>query len=769
MDINFTLNNVSCNGLSDGSISIDSVDLTPPEQITYGSNFTIDWSDNIDTNNISDNNLIASSLSANTYGFRIFGNSNYSDWTYVNITEPDILDVAKITKYNNPCDSNASVVVDISGGTPPYSVIYDTLLVTGSGNQLIFSGLNINYDNVIRVVDSRGCSSETDSTVSIVFSSPSIDFVSQSPPLIYDDHPESFIFTVTGYGPFKINIWESLNGIKSSIINSIEFFDTTYITSIVDNVYTYNIASLIYPGNYIFDIFDSNNCYITTETVQIQNSVPLSVNVVATNNNPINNSFVIPISPILDTLLIPFNMIVNNSTILDFIKSINLQDKILLKVNNIDYLQTIIKFNKNKSNYNNNQIDILQLGPTPDLWFFSIQITKGFDYTTIPEILIENVVLSFNNTEIPVEPFFNNESNTIKLLRGSLLTSAFNTAQFNVNKKVGIYKLENNEFALLQEAIASYIYNFFNTYIAGSIFCINILDNSLLNTIFDIYNVPNFTFSIQQLEYQKKLKSIINFLNNYNLDIYIAATENIENNGTISMNIIGGYPQDDTYNISYHYWNSQQLQNIFLNNQLLTSPKISFLQHGVYVVKVSDQYNNKIKILNGINYDNHYSESLDYINNVIDASKELLNFQYGDLLIPIDLVTVNNTSNFTSIIPGTPAPPPQPSGTTIILNPDIIDIYVTNNNTYNNSISINISPTNINCLITGPNGYSRVFSNKTRFINLPPGVYNINGDNVQLMTNYLINNSFKIYVTNNLQENINIVFNSYFNKPIIGN
>lgn len=767
MDIDYTINNVTCNGDDNGSISIDTVTLTSGEFNLYGLNYTIDWTDNIPSENIITNNFVAISLPADTYGFRIFGNSNYSAWTYVDVTEPDELSINSITKSHNPCENNSSITVNVTGGTPPYTATYDVLSVTSSGNSILFSGLNINYSSIISVTDANNCSVNSDSTIDIEFSSPSVSFLDQSPPRIYDDHLESFTFSITGAGPFKIIIWNSENGIKQSVYNTIDFFNTSYITSITDNIFSYNIGSLLFPGSYIFDIFDSNNCSITSSEVNAINSNPLSVNIVSTNNNPIDNSFYVTTSTIFDTLLIPYNLLVNNNTILDFIKALNNNDKILLQLNDVEYLQKVIKFNKNKSNYNNNYIDILQLGPTQDLWFFSIQISIGFDYSTITNIFTDNLYLVYNNEQFIVVPELNNDSSSIKLIRGSILSPSFNTAQFSKNSKIGLYNLENNIYNFLYELDYAQKDTLYNTYSVGSILCLNILDHPMLVSNFDI-STPSFSASLDKLSYQQKIYSSLEYLNNTTKTILCAATQNFQHNGSINMLISGGYITSN-YNISYKYWNesTNTLENIYFNNNILTDSRAFGLKEGIYILRITDIYNNKIKTVNSISYDTHYAEAINYINNVLNTTTTNIDFVYGDLLIPIFRYSVSSSTIQNNIIgtePDEVIDPPEP----IDLFPDIIDINVTTNTSYNNNLLININPNNILCNISGPNGYYKIFSNGTRFNNLPPGVYYINGESSYLSSNYLFNNPTTIYVTNNLEENVNIIFNSYLNQYILG-
>ena len=110
MNIDYTINNVSCNGGDDGSISIDTITLTSGEYNIYGFNYTIDWTDNIDNEQLLNSNLIATSLSADTYGFRLFGNSTYSSWTYVNVTEPLPLTINSIIKKFEYINAKAFVI-----------------------------------------------------------------------------------------------------------------------------------------------------------------------------------------------------------------------------------------------------------------------------------------------------------------------------------------------------------------------------------------------------------------------------------------------------------------------------------------------------------------------------------------------------------------------------------------------------------------------------------------------------------------------------------
>jgi|694.fasta_scaffold18288_4 hypothetical protein len=770
MNIDYTINNVSCNGGDDGSISIDTITLTSGEYNIYGFNYTIDWTDNIDNEQLLNSNLIATSLSADTYGFRLFGNSTYSSWTYVNVTEPLPLTINSIIKNNNPCNTNATITVNISGGTPPYTTTYDIYSIVGSGTEVVFSGLNIDLSSLISVTDTEGCSVTSDSTTDIVFSNTTIDFLSQSPPLIYDDHLESFTFSITGYGPFKILIWNTDdNGNKNTVVDTIEFFDTSYLTSINNNIFTYDIGSIIYPGSYIFDIIDSNNCSITTSVLNAQNSNPLSVNLTSTNNNPIDNGFFINTSTIFDTLLIPINLIINNNNLLNFIKQLNLNDKILIKINDVEYLQKVILFNKNKSNIDNNYLDILQLAPSLDWWFFSIPIAIGFDYTTLTNIFTDNIRLVYNNEEYTIIPELDNESSTIKLIRGALISTAFNTSQFSKNNKVGVYSLSGSEYTLIQEIESTYNTSLYNTYVAGLVYHINFMDNNIINSNIDIFNPQIDAPSLDKLSYQQKVKNALAFINNTNNTTYIAASQNYQNNGGITFNITGGYI-DNNYSIEYKYWNeeSNNLQNIYLNNNPLTQTRAYGLKEGVYIVKITDKYNNKIKILNNISYDNHYSEALNYIYNIFNTTPSNLNFQYGDLLIPVYRLGSSSTTLQNSII-GTDPPIIPPVPDPIILTEEIIQVNVTNNSIYNNSLIVTINPTNISAHISGPNGYNKIFSNKTQFNNLPPGVYYISGNDNELRNNYLFNKLTKVYVSNNLQDNINIIFDSYLNQYIVGN
>ena len=97
-----TINNVSCFGLSDGSVTLAIAGGTP----TY----TEDWG----TNN-------PLSLSAETYNYTITDNNGCTYSDSITITEPqELIAIANINNVLCKDENNGSVTLNISGGTNPY-------------------------------------------------------------------------------------------------------------------------------------------------------------------------------------------------------------------------------------------------------------------------------------------------------------------------------------------------------------------------------------------------------------------------------------------------------------------------------------------------------------------------------------------------------------------------------------------------------------------------------------------------------------------------
>ncbi|PLX10368.1 MAG: adhesin, partial [Marinilabiliales bacterium] len=131
---------VSCNGGSDGSVTLAVTGGTPP--------YTYQWDDPM-----SQTTQTASGLMAGTYTVVITDQVLATDSVLVTITEPSVIMVNHmITDDSGSCDGGIDITV--SGGTPAYSYIWSNTEMTEDVSSLC-SG---NYG--LTVTDANGCSSE---------------------------------------------------------------------------------------------------------------------------------------------------------------------------------------------------------------------------------------------------------------------------------------------------------------------------------------------------------------------------------------------------------------------------------------------------------------------------------------------------------------------------------------------------------------------------------------------------------------------------------
>jgi large repetitive protein len=140
--------NVTCNGLNNGSISVNAGGGSGGLQF------------NLQPGNITNSVGAFTSLSPNNYTITVTDNSGCSTQTVVVITQPIILGWASVTPTNVTCNglSNGSISSNVSGGTSPYTY---TLMPASATNNFGYFG-NKPYGNyTISVSDNKGCSLST--------------------------------------------------------------------------------------------------------------------------------------------------------------------------------------------------------------------------------------------------------------------------------------------------------------------------------------------------------------------------------------------------------------------------------------------------------------------------------------------------------------------------------------------------------------------------------------------------------------------------------
>ncbi|MEA3443460.1 MAG: T9SS type A sorting domain-containing protein, partial [Bacteroidota bacterium] len=137
ISIAMTIVNVSCNAYSDGNVATTVTGGTTP--------YSYNWSNGTTLENVS-------GLSAGNYYLNIEDANGCINNDPFQITQPAELIVNTITTSTSCFDSiNGSACVDISGGTSPYSVLWDNQ-ANSNCIQYLASG---NY--IVTVVDNNGC------------------------------------------------------------------------------------------------------------------------------------------------------------------------------------------------------------------------------------------------------------------------------------------------------------------------------------------------------------------------------------------------------------------------------------------------------------------------------------------------------------------------------------------------------------------------------------------------------------------------------------
>lgn len=150
---NLTANNITCNGFDNGSINTSVSGGTSP--------YSFSWSNGQNTQNIA-------SLSAGNYSLAITDNNGCTLNLNTTITEPAALSAnIAITSfstgaYDVSCfgASDAAIIVNTTGGTTPYSYLWNNGTVTQSLNN-ISAG---NYS--VTVSDNNGCTANDNITLS---------------------------------------------------------------------------------------------------------------------------------------------------------------------------------------------------------------------------------------------------------------------------------------------------------------------------------------------------------------------------------------------------------------------------------------------------------------------------------------------------------------------------------------------------------------------------------------------------------------------------
>ena len=214
------INDVSCNGLNDGTAMASASGGTIP--------YTYLWSDN-------QTNDTASSLTAGAYSITITDNNDCIDSASVQINEPDVLSITLDSSKNILCNGNSDGAINVStnGGTFPY------LYQWSNGNTSdSLSGLTVGrYD--VTVTDNNGCTDTLGTTL---------------------NEPDRLQFN------FDSLIDVSCNGQGNGQIKTSAQGGTLPYTYQWSNGDTLDSLESLTPGIYTLSLTDANNCFFIDST-----------------------------------------------------------------------------------------------------------------------------------------------------------------------------------------------------------------------------------------------------------------------------------------------------------------------------------------------------------------------------------------------------------------------------------------------------------------------------------------------------------------------
>ncbi len=745
------------------------------------------------------NGFFVNGLGTGTYTANILGGSIPITSVQYQVNSPAPISITQVVLNNEPCASEGSIHIGFTGGQPPYIVSYGTqsvILPSGSG----FVGkipVTVQSSGNVSVRDANNClASGSNFTFNFPNANPQYNIISKTPPAIHDSFLQDYKFTLLfGEGPHRINIYSSTTGEKGNVITSIDEYDTTVIESlkqpgseIFDSSgnqigiqlsqdlnsnpieYSYDIGSQIYPGSYVFEFVNQDNCTFLTDVQTAENIIPLSAELITVNDFPLDIGTQVLSQPILDTLFIPYRMLISDSEVLSYISNITERSDIRLEIGNQIFDRKAIYGSVNCDTHS--LVNIKFFGFKNNEWFFTIPFYKGFDISDTSEvdILNENISLVISDSKkIKIDKEYNNNVGTIKLLKGSVLTTDLNLSQFKNDKDITLSRLlSDGTFEELAMATVGDKVYLQNKHIAGSIFMIDFLKNTQTSEDLRTNDISSVSFDCRTN--QKAIANNYQFLNNLNnfdlLDsLYVKRSGGSLHGGFLTLLLSGGYPD---YIISYKYYDQEtkSLVDLRLNNESVDNKTfLESIKPGAYIVKITDQNGNKLKAVNDTPYDNFYSKMIDFIINDLHTDTETLNFKHGDLLI-----NIYDSSKITNPPPAIPSFPPQ-----ITPTPPTVDIptvtttthEVSPNTIYTNELVIQTDPVKVKFTVSGPLGYKKTFSDRVKLIQMPAGVYTIEGNTKDLYNKYLYQDKRRVFINPDTKVLSTLNFESYKDSIII--
>ena len=243
IDLTAVLTNVTCNGLSNGSINI-----TP----TGGTvNYSFNWSNGAISEDLQ--NLVAGN-----YSLTITDAQSCQFDTLLTVTEPAVLQVSSVNT-NILCFGNSTGGIDLSviGGTLPYSYTWSNGILTEDLTAIPFGSYTVD------IIDNNGCTLQYTTTLTQPAQPLSVSETHQDI-LCYGNSTGNIDLTVTGGTPGYNYSWDTGQNSEDII----------------------NLPS----GTYNVLIEDANNCQETISITLTQPQSPIGISAIINNVDCSGNS-----------------------------------------------------------------------------------------------------------------------------------------------------------------------------------------------------------------------------------------------------------------------------------------------------------------------------------------------------------------------------------------------------------------------------------------------------------------------------------------------
>ncbi len=210
------LQNVTCPGGSNGSISITATGGVSP--------YTYNWSNGATTSTISN-------LSAGTYAVTVTDNHGCTKVNGYMVTQPAAFVVLIMQTSQNLCfaDSTADLTASVTGGTPPYSSLWSNGM-SGVNNSNLHAGTY-----TITITDTNGCTSTKSATIT--------------------DPPQLTVIVSTTD--------ETSVGANNGTATATPAGGTPALSYLWSNGATTSMITGLPPGNYCVTITDMSGCSVT--------------------------------------------------------------------------------------------------------------------------------------------------------------------------------------------------------------------------------------------------------------------------------------------------------------------------------------------------------------------------------------------------------------------------------------------------------------------------------------------------------------------------